>query len=83
LQIGAFLGWIAGGNGQVEIKHKRYLDLRFYRETHGDKGRTGDSEPCGILVTTARACITTSPNLMFSLAPLDAASRIYMPGNLG
>jgi hypothetical protein len=55
LQIGDFLTWIAEGNGQVEVKRKRYLDLEFYVETHCDKGRTGIYQPSGISITTAAA----------------------------
>lgn len=53
LQITEFLEWIADGNGRVEVKHKRYLDHRFYIETHCDKGRRGVFQPSGINVTTA------------------------------
>lgn len=55
LQIADFLSWIATGNGQVEVKRKRYLDLKFYIETHCDKGRTGEFLPSGISITTAKA----------------------------
>jgi hypothetical protein len=55
LQIGTLLTWIASGNGQVEVKRKRYLDLDFYIETHCDKGRRGQWQPSGISVTTAAA----------------------------
>lgn len=55
LQIGEFLHWIASGNGQVEVKRKRYLDLEFYIETECDKGRKGVFEPSGISITTAEA----------------------------
>jgi hypothetical protein len=55
LQIGEFLEWIAKGNGQVEVKRKRYCDLYFYVETHCDKGRTGEYKPSGISVSTAKA----------------------------
>jgi hypothetical protein len=54
LQIGEFLEWIANGNGQVEVKRKRFLDLDFYVETHCDKGRKGNYQPSGISVTTAK-----------------------------
>ena len=53
LQINEFLEWIAAGNGQVECKRKRYLDLCFYVET--DQKKPGDETwtPSGISVTTA------------------------------
>lgn len=54
LLIGDFLQWIASGNGRVEVKRKRYLDLEFYIETHCDKG-SGDYVPSGISITTAHA----------------------------
>jgi len=57
LQIGEFLDWIADGNGQVEVKHKRYLDHKLYVETHCDKGRTGTYRPSGISVTTAHCWV--------------------------
>lgn len=38
---------------RVEVKRKRYIDLKFYIETHCDKGRTGCYAPSGISVTTA------------------------------
>lgn len=53
LQIGDLLQWIASGNGRVEVKRKRILDLDFYVETHCDKGRTGHYTPSGISVTEA------------------------------
>jgi hypothetical protein len=53
LLIGTFLEWIANGNGRVEVKRKRYLDLDFYIETHCDKGKTGEYTLSGISVTTA------------------------------
>ena len=53
LLIEDYLSWIAKGNGQVEVKKKRRLDLEFYVETECDKGRTGVYEPSGINVTTA------------------------------
>jgi len=53
LQIADYLDWIARGNGRVEVKRKRILDLFFYVETHCDKGRRGVYEPSGILGTTA------------------------------
>lgn len=55
LQIGEFLDWVASGNGQVEVKRKRFLDVAFYVETHCDKGRRGVYQPSGILVTTSKA----------------------------
>lgn len=55
LQIGELLDWIAAGNGRVEVKRKRILDLHFYVETHCDKGRTGAFASSGISVTTAHA----------------------------
>jgi hypothetical protein len=55
LQIAEFLEWIAKGNGRVEVKRKRYIDLDFYVETHCDKGRTGRYEPSGISISTAHA----------------------------
>ena len=53
--IGTFLDWIASDNGQIEVKRKRILDLKFYIETHCDKGRTGEYQPSGISVTTSAA----------------------------
>lgn len=53
LLIGDFLKAIASGNGRVEVKRKRYLDLDFYVETHCDKGRSGTFLPSGISVTHA------------------------------
>lgn len=55
LQIAEFLDWIARGNGRVEVKRKRLLDLEFYVETACDKGRRGNYTPSGINVTTAHA----------------------------
>lgn len=55
LQIGDFLEWIASGNGRVEVKRKRILDLNFYVETACNKGRRGSYSPSGISVTTAEA----------------------------
>ena len=52
-QLGDYLTWIAEGNGRVEVKRKRYLDVEFYVETHCDKGRLGDYRPSGITVTEA------------------------------
>ena len=54
LLICDYLDWIAKGNGRVEVKTKRYIDLKFYIETHCDKGRRGRFEPSGINVTTAQ-----------------------------
>lgn len=53
--IGTFLEWIGTANGQIEVKRKRILDLKFYVETHCDKGRRGNYAPSGILVTTSTA----------------------------
>lgn len=53
LQIGQLLEWIASGNGQVEVKTKRYLDFYFYVETGCDKCRKGTYEASGIMVSTA------------------------------
>ena len=55
LQINEFLDWIAAGNGQVETKRKRYLDLCFYVETDQKKPGAECWQPSGISVTTA-AC---------------------------
>lgn len=55
LQIREYCEWIAAGNGRVEVKRKRYVDLEFYIEQECDKGRTGHYEPSGISVTTAEA----------------------------
>jgi hypothetical protein len=55
LQIADYLTWLSDGNGRIEVKRKRYLDLNFYVETHADKGRTGIYRPSGISVTTADA----------------------------
>ena len=55
LQICEYLTWLANGNGRIEVKRKRYLDLNFYVETHADKGRTGVYQPSGITITTAAA----------------------------
>jgi hypothetical protein len=57
LDIGETLEWIARGNGQVEMKRKRRIDLFFYIETHCDKGRRGHYEPSGISITTAKLWI--------------------------
>lgn len=35
------------------MKHKSYLDLDFYIETHCDYGRCGDYRPSGVNLTTA------------------------------
>ena len=53
LLFGDYLDWIAAGNGRVEIKRKRYLDMNFYVEQECDKGRTGAYTPSGINVTDA------------------------------
>lgn len=53
LQVGEFLDWIAHGNGRVEVKRKRMLDLELYVEIACDKGRRGIYAPSGIAVTTA------------------------------
>jgi hypothetical protein len=55
LQIGEMLDWIAAGNGRVEVKRKRVLDLWFYIETRHDPGRRGEYVPSGMSVTTAPA----------------------------
>jgi hypothetical protein len=55
LQIADYLTWLAAGNGRIEVKRKRYLDLNFYVETHCDKGRRGCFQPSGISVSTAAA----------------------------
>jgi len=55
LQIADYLTWLAEGNGRIEVKRKRYLDLNFYVETHCDKGRRGIFQPSGISVSTAAA----------------------------
>jgi hypothetical protein len=55
LQIADLLTWLANGNGRIEVKRKRYLDLDFYVETECDKGKTGHYRPSGISVTTADA----------------------------
>jgi hypothetical protein len=55
LQIADYLTWLAEGNGRIEVKRKRYLDLNFYVETHCDKGRKGTFQPSGISVSTAAA----------------------------
>lgn len=53
LQIRDFLDWVAAGNGRVEVKRKRYLDHRFYVETHCDYAARGEYRPSGINATTA------------------------------
>ncbi len=53
LLIDDYLTWIAKGNGRVETKRKRRLDLEFYVETECDKGRTGNYQPSGINGTTS------------------------------
>lgn len=55
LLLADYLTWLAEGNGRIEVKRKRYCDLRFYVETHCDKGRRGEYQPSGISVTTASA----------------------------
>jgi len=55
LLIGEFLEWIARGNGEVEVKRKRYLDFECYIETHCDYGGRGVYVPSGISITTAKA----------------------------
>ena len=55
LQIGEFLNWIANGDGRVEVKRKRYIDLELYVEIAHDKGRTGHYTPSGISVSEAEA----------------------------
>jgi len=67
LQIGEFLTWIAAGNGRVEVKRKRYLDLNFYVETQCDKGRRGEYAPSGISVSTASAWAFVIGDLGLSL----------------
>jgi hypothetical protein len=44
---------VARGDGQVEMKRKRKIDLLCYIETSCDKGRKGLYKPSGISVTTA------------------------------
>ena len=51
LLVGDYLKWIADGNGRVEVKRKRRLDLDFYVEQECDKGRTGNYSPSGIATT--------------------------------
>lgn len=63
LQIGEFIDCLAKGNGQVEVKRKRFIDLCFYVETYCDKGRKGVFEPSGILVTTAKTWAFTIDDL--------------------
>jgi hypothetical protein len=53
LQIGELLEWIANGNGRVEVKRKRILDLYLYVETACDKGRRGVYQSSGIQTTIA------------------------------
>ena len=53
LLVAEYLDWIAAGNGRVEVKRKRYLDMNFYVEQECDKGRTGTYTPSGINVTDA------------------------------
>jgi hypothetical protein len=55
LQISDYLTWLAEGNGRIEVKRKRYIDLNFYVEMQCDKGRTGVYLPSGISITTAEA----------------------------
>jgi hypothetical protein len=54
IQVEKVLGWITNGGLQVEVKRKRYLDLKFYVETHCDKRRNGIFEPSGINITEAQ-----------------------------
>ena len=49
--VGEYLGWLVTGNGRVEVKRKRIIDLMFYVEQECDKGRTGTYEPSGIITT--------------------------------
>lgn len=70
LQIDTFLNWIATGNGQVEVKRKRYLDLNFYVETSHDPGRTGNYVPSGISVSTA---------LMYAYVIGDTGISVQIP----
>lgn len=53
VQVQQLLDWVVSGNGLVEVKRKRILDLWFFVETHCDKGRHGTYQPSGISVTTA------------------------------
>jgi len=53
LRFGKLLQWIAGGNGRVENKRKRRLDLWLYVEAECDKGRSGLFTPSGISRTQA------------------------------
>jgi hypothetical protein len=55
LQIADYLTWLAEGNGRIEVKHKRRIDLLFYVETHHDPGRRGIYVPSGISTSTAAA----------------------------
>lgn len=52
-RVKELLKGIVDGNGLIEVKTKRYLDLEFYVETHCDKGRSGTYSLSGISVTTA------------------------------
>lgn len=67
LLIGNYLDWIAKGNGRVESKRKRRLDLEFYVETECDKGREGCFEPSGINVTEAEAWAFTIADTRISV----------------
>lgn len=57
VHVAELLENIASGNGRVEVKRKRYVDMYFYVETHCDKGRTGVFAPSGISVSTADAWV--------------------------
>jgi hypothetical protein len=52
-KIRRFFKCLASDDPRVEVKRKSYLDLKFYIETHCDKGRTGCYSLSGINVTTA------------------------------
>jgi hypothetical protein len=82
LQIADYLTWLAEGNGRIEVKRKRPLDLFFYVETENDPGRTGVYRPSGISVTTAAAWAFTIADTNISLIiPTDELRAMLTDGS--
>jgi len=77
LQIMELLDWIANGDGRVEVKTKRALDLVFYVETSCDKQRRGCYQPSGISTTKAHAWVFNIADTGLSVViPTDLIRRM-------
>jgi hypothetical protein len=81
LQLADYLSWLAEGNGRIEVKRKRRLDLWFYVETHCDKGRRGVYAPSGISTTGAAAWAFTiaDTNISIILPTEDLRAALIDP----